>query len=300
MENYYEVQTPYTTDGNPQRISLDTVKNYTLDDFGLTIQDVKDQMFGIKLVDEATGKSLPDRYITQMIMSAVSMAEKRFDIKILPQVKTEEKDQYLTGNTPLSLKLRARPVLQVEELSVRANGTSVMKIPDRWWKLSALSGQVQIAPMLGGGYGTSVGEGINLQGLSALRYSPVYGSGFGYGGGFQNNQQSIPQLYHINYVAGMLPPARVGVEEEWEMPTDLRVLILKQATKDVLMQWGRLIIGAGIASKQFSMDEISEAITTTQSAMYGGAGADIKQLDEDIANISKGLDAKYGIRLGII
>lgn len=300
MEEYHAVQTPYSTDGNPERISLETVKNYTLDDFGLTIQDVKDQMFGIKLVDEATGKTLPDRYITTMIKSAVAMVEKRFDIKILPQVKTEEKDQYLSGGTPVSLKLRARPVLQVEEFSMRVNGRSVMRIPDRWWKLSSLSGQIQVAPMLGSAQGTQISDDFDLQGLYTFGRSPLYNtSGMGYTG-FQNNQQSVPQLYHVNYVAGMLPPARDGVEEDWEMPTDLRVLILKQATKDVLMQWGRLIIGAGIASKSFSMDEISEAITTTQSAMYGGAGADIKQLDEDIANLSKGLDAKYGIRLGII
>lgn len=64
--------------------------------------------------------------------------------------------------------------------------------------------------------------------------------------------------------------------------------------EEIYQVWGNLIIGAGIANKTLSVDGITETIGTTQSAMYGGASAQILQINEDIKELISGLQAYYG------
>ena len=58
-----------------------------------------------------------------------------------------------------------------------------------------------------------------------------------------------------------------------------------------------LIIGAGIANKSLDVDGISETIGTTQSAMYGGASAQILQINDDIDELLKGLQSYFGTNM---
>ena len=76
--------------------------------------------------------------------------------------------------------------------------------------------------------------------------------------------------------------------------------MIKIAAKEIFQVWGRLIIGAGIEGKTLSVDGVSESIQTTQSAMYGGAYADIRQIDEDIQSMLAGLKSYFGMNMGII
>ena len=286
----FTAMAPYQ-DGNPMRVPLDAVDSYTLADFGLDVQGIKDQMFGLNPIDPGTGKALPDRYYEQAIKSAVGWVEKKFDIKILPRKVVEDKDYYAPNfNSYNYLKLRSRPILQVEEFAMRLNGQTVVDYPSGWWKVSSLAGQLQIMPTVG----MQMQEFIPFANDNYNGYGPLVG--------LPNmwNSSYGPQLFHVGYIAGMLPQARDGVEEDWEMPEDLKFLILKQGAKDVLQQWGRLIIGAGVSSRTFSMDGVSESVVSTANAMYGGASADIVQLDKDIEQLSAGLDAKFGIRIGIL
>ena len=57
---------------------------------------------------------------------------------------------------------------------------------------------------------------------------------------------------------------------------------------------GRLIIGAGIASRTLTIDGVSETINTTQSAMYGGYSAEILQIDQDIDKMLGRLRSYFG------
>lgn len=290
---------PYQ-DGNPKRVNLADVDNYTLADYGLTVDAVKEQLLGINVVDPVTGKTLGDNYYQRAINSAVASIEKKLDIKILPQKKVESKDFYPSDFASHNyIRTRNRPILQVEQFSMRINGQPVIQYPSGWWKVNSLGGSISLMPTLGAampGYG-SYGGGYGADYFMGNMYqsAPLLGVPI------TNNQTTTsPSLFQIGYIAGMLPQARDGVEEDWEMPSDLQFLILKQAAKDVLEQFGRLLIGAGIASRELSIDGISEQITTTQSAMYGGAKADIMQLDEDIKGLMNGLKAKYMQRVGII
>ena len=58
-----------------------------------------------------------------------------------------------------------------------------------------------------------------------------------------------------------------------------------------------MIIGAGIANKSLDVDGISETIGTTQSAMYGGASAQIIQINDDIDELLKGLQSYFGTNM---
>lgn len=284
--------------GNPQRVKPEQVNEYTLDNFGITIDAVKGQMFGTPVVDPVTGKALPDNYYKQAIKSAVGWAEKRFDISILPRFVVEEKDFNLNeANSYMYQKLLHRPVLQVEHFDVNLNGGGFINFPTRWWKVESLAGTLQIMPGFGTQYAMSgVGYGVlngynDLQVNNLLSYSLMpYGQ----------SSSTAPQAFHVNYVAGMLPQAREGVEQAWELPTELLWVILKQAAKEVLQVFGRLILSPGIAAQSLTIDGITEQKTSTASAMYGGMQADIMQLDKDIAQYSAGLDAKFGPRISMI
>lgn len=285
---------PYQ-EGNPKHIDLETIDNYTLEDYGFTVENVKEQLLGINVVDPVTGKTLADSYYKRALNSAVASIEKKLDIKILPQKKVESKDFYPSDFKSYNyIRMRYRPVLQVEQFSMRLNGQGVIQYPSGWWKVNNLAGTISLMPTLGASvpgyspYGANVGTNY-LTGQAPIMGLPT-----------MSGTTTAPSLFQVGYIAGMLPQAREGVEEEWEMPVDLQFLVLKQAAKDVLEQFGRLLIGAGIASRTLSIDGMSESITTTQSAMYGGAAADIIQLNEDIDNLMVGLKAKYAQRIGVI
>jgi hypothetical protein len=117
---------------------------------------------------------------------------------------------------------------------------------------------------------------------------------------YMTGNNFAPQMFHLEYVAGMLPPSRAGVTGTLEMHPDLWNMIIKIALRDVFEQWGRLIIGAGIANMTISVDGFSQSIDSTQSAMYGGASADIIQLNQDIQSLYSGLRSYYGTNMGII
>lgn len=289
---------PYQ-EGNPKRINLSDVDKYTLADYGLTVDAVKEQLLGINVVDPVTGKTLGDNYYQRAINSAVANVEKLLDIKILPQKKVESKDFYPSDFRAHNyIRTRNRPILQVEQFSMRINGQPVIQYPSGWWKVNSLGGSISIMPTLGAampGYGGTGGLGTGYFEANMYQAAPLLGVPI-----YNNETTTSPSLFQIGYIAGMLPQARAGVEEDWEMPADLQFLILKQAAKDVLLQFGRLLIGAGIAARGLSVDGISEQITTTQSAMYTGTSADMNALDNDINKLMAGLRAKYMQRVGII
>lgn len=296
-----DIFSPYD-DGNPKRISLNDVEKYDFSSYGLNADMVKKYMFGIRVIDPETQEELEDDFYDLSIAKAVSYLEKVLDVQILPNIINETKDFFPSDySSSMFLKLKKRPVLQVEQLSTSYNGQPLMDYPSQLWKVSSIGGTIQIVPTIGMGIMNSVtgqSDAMSLYGGTMLDNMGIANFGIPYMGA--TTGQSIPQLFRVGYVAGMLPQRRLGVEEDWEMPTDLKVLVLKVAANDVFEQFGRLIIGAGVASKSFTMDGISEEINTTQSAEYGGASADIKQLESDIAKGISALKARYGIRVGVI
>lgn len=314
MELYRD---PYSHN-NPKLIDLAEIESITPADYGLTPEAIKASMFGVKVVDPSTGNEMGDSFYTYAIETAISKIETELDIVILPRLVTEHKDyNYAEYSSYMFLHAKSKPILQVEELGLEANGSYKRNYPSEWWKVYNRPGHIQVAsaPLygaigghVGGGIATFTG-GVAFGGYGDGLYSG-YGGGLysGYGslpngsslGGYKpnpvsgGNQNSYPQLIHVSYIAGMLPQRRAGVTEEWEMPTLLNELIVKMASKQIFQQWGRLVVPMGVASKSLTIDGISESVSYTSSATNGAIKSEISQLDEDISDGLNKLRGYYG------
>lgn len=280
--------------GNPKRINLDTVRDYTLADMGITVEKLKDSLIGMDLVDPVTGRPLPDRFYKNAIQSAVGLVEKELDIKILPRLVTENHDYYVSDyNSYNFVQLRQRPVLQVEEFVLQMPMQAELPYPAGWWKVNPLQGSVNVMPTAG----LMTGMQNPQNGVGLLLFDQ-----YTRGNTFGNNQSSyLPSVFKVNYVAGMLPQAREGVEEEWEIGTDLSYIIDKIAQRDLFLVYSRLGgLGAGIQGQTLSIDGISESRNTTASAMYGLMSSDIETLNDQIEEGLAKLRGKYAPSMTVI
>lgn len=286
----YDNGNPYGHN-NGKLVDLEQVEQYSLKDYGLTVDAVKSNHFGISVSDPRTGELLPDAFYESKIEAAVAQAEKMLDIVILPRVTTEHHDYYRNDfESFMYIHTHQKPILQVEDVRLEYGGSMIFKYPTSWWKVYKLAGHVEMLPnyMLSGEQGS-----LNLaQAYSG--YPMIAGIPYTVGNNY------APQMFEITYVCGMLPPTRRGVTQQHEMHPDLWNLIIKIALREVFQQWGRLIIGAGIANMSMSIDGVSQSIETTQSAMYGGASAEIEQLNKDIEELRVALKSYYGTNLGLI
>lgn len=276
---------------NIQNIKLEDVEKYTLADYGLTVDAIKMNHFGVTITDPRTREHLPDAFYKSKIEAAVAQAEKMLDIVIVPRLLEEHHDFYSNDfNSYMFIHTFHKPILQVEAISLEYGASQLYRYPSKWWKVYNLAGHLEMLPntiLSGGANGMSLAQAYT-------GYPMISGLPQTVGNNF------APQMFHLQYVAGMLPPTRSGVTKPNEMHPDLWNMIVKIALREVFEQWGRLIIGAGIANMTTSMDGFSQSIDTTQSAMYGGASADIVQLDSDIQSLYKGLKSYYGNNLGLI
>lgn len=284
---------PVGTHGNPLRLRPDEVNKYTLEDYGWTPEALKSYMFGVPVKDPETGQEMSDNYYKHYIEVAIARAEKNLDIVILPRfVENEHHDFHDSDfNMYMYTHLYQRPVLYVDDFGLEMSGRRIYNYNREWWRVYCLAGHIDMQPTalmqsaMGG-----MGYDIGIYGMPMHAGLPVIG----------NQSTFAPQALHVSYVAGLLPRERAGVSREWEVPADLEQLVLKYALVEVFQQWGRLIIGAGIAGRTLSIDGISETIQTTQSAMYSGSAADIILIKEDIANLEASLRSYFGVAFGVI
>lgn len=276
---------------NEKMIDLEDVEKYTLADYGLTVESLKANHFGVEITDPKTGAPLPDQFYESVIESAVAKIEKRLDIVILPRFSSELHDFHRNDyQSHMFVQSYYKPIIQLEKARIEYNGAQVYQFPRSWWRVYNLYGQIQMLPSV---MFPSGQNGLSLAN-AYVGYPIIAGVPAMY------NSQTAPQLIRVEYIAGMLPPKRRGVSQPWELHPDLWQLIIKSALKEIFQQWGRLIIGPGIANMSVTFDGIQQSIDTTQSAMYGGASAEIVQLDADIDDLTKRLEAYYGTNLGII
>ena len=287
-EKSLEYEYPYHPAGNPKRIDRNIIEDIKLADYGWTPEAIKNHyMFGVTVTNPDTGQPMGDNFYNHIYEVAIDKAEKALDITILPTIKHEMRDYNETEfNSYMYVHAYNKPILQVENLQLQFNGRSIYKYPANWWKVESLAGHVQLFPTALMQTGTSMSYDAVFNGYPQLAgVYPPSGATF------------APQMIQLEYIAGMLPRRRAGTTQPWELPPSLEQLVIKYALKEIFQVWGNLIIGAGIANKTLSIDGISETIGTTQSAMYGGASAQIIQIDSDIKELLAGLRAYYGYNM---
>lgn len=208
------------------------------------------------------------------INAAVQYAQRTFQITIEPEDITDEVHDYYGGDLInwSYLQLYKRPIMEITALGMYFGNQQMFTIPLSWIKGYDISGQVQLFPDTG-----SSGSLILSQNGSFL---PV----------LLGQYSNAPGIWKASYRAGFD-----------DIPDDLVEYIMKRASIGILQVWGDLIIGAGIANQTISIDGLSQSIGTTQSPEFTGAGARIKNYQDDMKELERHLKDTYtGINLGVI
>lgn len=250
------------------------------------ISDIRNiHLFGIPLFD-TQGNPFSDALLQSYLDSAIAWAEQTLNICIYPRDEEETHDYFRSDYQNWAyLKLWKKPVLSVESLELYYGERPMMKIPNNWIKIDTLGGAIQLFPSSGTAGSLIIGQGGGL-------FLPIMSGTIGY----------APQLWKIKYKAGMNEPNPAEkIYRRTDIHPNLKEVIYKKAGAAIMTVWGDLIIGAGIANQSISIDGLSQSIGTTQSAMFGGASARIKQMLDDIDNMMPALKSYYsGIELGVV
>jgi hypothetical protein len=240
----------------------------------ITVDELKSNyLFGLDLTDDA-GNELPDTIYEWYIQSAVSLAERQLDIPIRTQVYDEaaidggvsERQDYIVQEYYkfIYLQLNNYPVIDVTEVKmVLPTDDTITTFTGSNLHVDKDSGQVMVIPDMN----TTV-----MLGSTSAWLPLIYGW-----------VDFVPDVFRIKYTAGFAN----GV------PFDIKSLVGKMASLGPLAILGDLIIGAGIASQQFSMDGLSQAINSTASATNSGYGARIRQYSREIKDETLALRRYY-------
>lgn len=241
----------------------------------LTVPQLKQRyLFGIDLTDDR-GVPLPDEVYTFYILAAIKWMEHQLDIKLLPTTIEREAHDYYRADYPEFniIQLDDYPVISVEEFRVEyPSGQTVINYPPEWLRLDKNHGIVRIVPTAG-----TLSNILIAQGGSFL---PAVFSGLSH----------LPDLFHVTYTAGFE-----------KIPENILDLIGMFASIGPFNIFGDLITGAGIGNISVGMDGLSQSITTTQSAMYGGYGSRTLQYAKQIKEQVPLLRRYYkGLRMVVV
>lgn len=242
------------------------------------VNEMKNRViFGIPLYD-SEGNPFPDDLLQSYLDSAIAWAEQTLNIVIQPREEEEFHDylmsDYMNWNF---LKLWKKPVLDIESIEMIYGQNRMFQIPRDWLKIDHLAGTVQIFPISGSAGGLI----INASGGA---WVPMMHGQLGY----------VPQMWKIKYTAGMNEPEERQIVRATTIHPTLKDLIYRKTAMGIMGVWGDLIIGAGVANQSVGIDGLSQSIGTTQSPMFGGASARIKQLEDDINAMLPALRSYYG------
>lgn len=245
---------------------------------GVSVQKVKDNyLFGIDLSD-ANGNPLPEGLFVHYVNSAIDYLQNLLDITISETEFTERHDYIRNDYQNWGfIQLDHNPVKEIKRLTLMYGNQRSVEIPLDWIQLDKLTGQITLFPSAGSANSLIIGQ-------TGMLF------------GFQSQWSYAPQLWEVEYVAGL-------DEKDKSIPIDLlREAVYKRASQGILNVWGDLIIGAGIASQSVSIDGVSQSIGTTQSAMFGGASARVEEYRKDLnENLIPTLRMRFGgIRMVVV
>jgi hypothetical protein len=291
--NYFHVQGEKGTiqryAGNPDLTMGKDYSSITLDDLGINIDLIKNELMGMNndLVDPVTGKPYPDDFYNQILERAVAEAEKIFDVAILPRVQVDRMDYHREDfNAFAYLQTNYRPILQVNDLTLYYNNQTILSVPDEWLKVTNRTGQIQVSPSV-------LMQGLNTT-INPTIY-PIINSPYGMTPSPYQETEFAPQMLGVTYVTGMMPrTGRAGINYDWMIQPDMLGYIAKLAAIEILERYGRSILGPGIASYSVHVDGIGTNVDTTQSPEFAATSGEIRNLQDDMKSIEQRLRKFYG------
>lgn len=291
--NYFQIKGEKGTiqryAGNPDLTLGQDYSKVTLEDLGLNIDLIKNELMGMNndLVDPVTGKPYPDDFYNQILERAVAEAEKIFDVAILPRVQVDRMDYHREDfNAFAYLQTNYRPILQVNDLTLYYNNQTILSVPDEWLKVTNRTGQIQVSPSV-------LMQGLNTT-INPTIY-PIINSPYGMTPSPYQETEFAPQMLGVTYVTGMMPrTGRAGVNYDWMIQPDMLGYIAKLAAIEILERYGRSILGPGIASYSVHVDGIGTNVDTTQSPEFAATSGEIRNLQDDMKSIEQRLRKFYG------
>lgn len=216
-------------------------------------------LFGIPIKDQ-NGVSLDDETLRFYIKAAQDEVEEFLNVKLKRQIIEETKE--FSGVDFVRWGYIKATYLVECALSLEGffNTTKQVTYPVTWLSTKQTNDgknfhrNIYIVPS---GDATTFSEALTISGIvPELGYL-----------GWTN----IPNYWKLRYATGFE-----------EVPNDILNAIGKMASMNIFAIAGDLIIGAGIASTSLSIDGLSQAISTTQSAENAGYSARIKQYQAEL------------------
>lgn len=224
-------------------------------------------LFGVKVRDRETGEELSEEAYQNAIDTAMSMLEHYLDLSIAPIKNFQEfKDYNINDYSEWGyMQLDNYPVECINSIKLvyfrdeNAEPTVAQEIPLSWIRLNNHDGIVRLVP--GNRLPSNLQIGVN-------------------GGFFPEILRSshIPHAWVIDYNYGFCS----GM-----VPVLLNQAISMIAAQIVLITAGHLILGAGIAGTNISLDGLSQSIQTTQSAENSGFSSVIKDYGDKLYGTTK-------------
>ena len=246
----------------------------------LSVKDLKDKyLFGIEIEDQQ-GVAYPDSAYELYLQAAQQNLEQFLNVKFAKQVFEEtipfdrnlwESWGYIRCTYPVVCPLSLEGFL---------NTTKQATYPQEWLTAKKESdGQLyhrNIYVVPAGQNSTAISSTVVFSGTI-----PEIGYGFA---------REIPEYWTVKYVTGFD-----------RIPFDIIDIVGKLASIKVLNVGGDLVIGAGIASSNISIDGLSQGIQTTQSAENSAYSARIRQYEKELKEQLPIIRQRYvGISWGAI
>jgi len=234
-------------------------------------------LFGVDLTDDNGGGYLTKNLEFNLRKSALWIQKEIPGLLLFPtEIKAETHDYYMQDYVAYNfIKLFRYPVQSVSRVAIQfPMATQVLTFDPSWYRTDSVGAQCQLLPTQGTFSSILLSQGGN--------FLPLFYQGL----------QQVPALWQIDYTAGFL---------KGEIPEDILDIIGLKASIMPMNIAGDLIAGAGIASKNISLDGLSQGIVTTASAENTGYTANIKQREKEIASLLKGLKEFYtGISFAVM
>jgi hypothetical protein len=228
--------------------------------------------YGVDIISK-DGNRIDNAVIEMYIKSAQKEVEKYLDIKLFPQLVTENltynRDDYYNNFPFFRTTL---PVRKVRSCIGMLNGLEQIVYPEQWLNakysnLGVYQRQFSIVP-----------NGTSVQGNADVILTGV-SSQYGI-----RSLMNVPNYWYVQYETGY---------ELGQIPEDLLQLVGLLSSIPLLAIAGDLILGAGIASQSLSVDGLSQSISSTSSATNAGYGSRIVEYRKSIDQMKKQLKRDY-------
>jgi hypothetical protein len=203
-------------------------------------------LLGLKFVDELN-REYPDSWYLQKIAVAISNFEHHSNLTLTPrEITGEMHDYYIRDYEQYAyIQLFHYPVIVKNDTpvvkAIYPTGQLITTFPREWCRVTAVHGQIQLIPTQGTLSSVILGQGGS--------YLPIIYQGLGY----------LPQLFHVDYVAGF---------DKGQIPQVMLDAIAKLATIDILSIMGMTALPTGITSQSYSIDGMSQSRGFLQSPEF--------------------------------